>query len=31
MYEPEKYGLSASERVKTLPRDGGAKEVSDNR
>ena len=31
MYEPEKYGLSASERVKTLPRAGGAKEVSDNR
>ena len=28
MYEPEKYGLSASERVKTQPRKGGAPEVS---
>jgi uncharacterized protein YfaS (alpha-2-macroglobulin family) len=28
MYEPEKYGLSASERVKTLPRKSGAPEVS---
>jgi len=28
MYEPEKYGLSASERVKTQPRRGGEKEVS---
>jgi uncharacterized protein YfaS (alpha-2-macroglobulin family) len=31
MYEPEKYGLSASERVKTLPRKAGAKEVAETR
>jgi uncharacterized protein YfaS (alpha-2-macroglobulin family) len=29
MYEPEKYGLSASERVKTLPRKDGDKNVAE--
>jgi uncharacterized protein YfaS (alpha-2-macroglobulin family) len=31
MYEPEKYGLSASERIKTLPRKGGDREVAGSR
>jgi len=31
MYEPEKYGLSASERVKTRPRASGEKGIVDNR